>query len=68
MTTILRCTCEHNVQDILYGMGMRVHTRVRKPLGGSGDYECVTCGSKKQIKSAPEPKPAGKKRGRCGES
>lgn len=44
-TVIMRCTCDHEVQDKMYGKGMRVHNRIdggkaaKEPIG----YCCTVC-------------------------
>lgn len=43
MSIIKRCTCKSEVQDKLYGIGMRVHTPSKK----HGD-KCTVCGQRKQ--------------------
>ena len=38
-TKILRCSCKHAGQDILYGNGQRVHNQCEK----STKWRCVVC-------------------------
>ena len=36
---IIKCVCEHKVQDKLHGKGMRVANKTR-----SGGHRCTVCG------------------------
>jgi len=46
-TKIIKCKCEHEYQDVVYGKGNRVHNQA-----GSNDsrpaWRCTVCGDKKQ--------------------
>ncbi len=36
---ILKCSCQHEYQDKVYGKGMRVHTKCNK------GHRCTICGN-----------------------
>jgi len=39
-TTIIKCTCKHEFQDSVYGIGNRVGNETQ-----AGQYRCVVCGA-----------------------
>lgn len=42
MTRIVKCTCKHQYQDSLYGIGNRVANEFKTKLSGRG-YRCTVC-------------------------
>jgi len=38
-TKIVRCTCKHDTQDVMYGIGNRVANEMR-----TGQLKCTVCG------------------------
>lgn len=45
MVKIMRCTCQHEFQDQVYGPGMRVFNAAGKD-GKVSEYRCTVCGKK----------------------
>jgi len=43
-TCIMKCTCEHEYQDGLYGNRMRLHNRTGK-TGSTRGWRCTVCGN-----------------------
>jgi hypothetical protein len=39
MSKILKCKCQHQDQDQMYGPGNRVHNETKEP----GEYRCTVC-------------------------
>ena len=46
-TVILRCSCEHEYQDRVYGKGARVHNAMKKK-SGKITYRCTVCGAERE--------------------
>ena len=43
-TTRVRCKCQHEQQDAMYGKGIRIANRTMKGDAGRGyDYRCTVC-------------------------
>jgi hypothetical protein len=45
MVKIAGCTCEHEVQDELYGVGRRLHNAGKAPAGLVA-WICTVCGNR----------------------
>ena len=43
---VIKCNCNHDYQDKVYGKGMRVHNYAEK----AETYKCTVCGDKKKSK------------------
>jgi hypothetical protein len=39
-TKIIKCTCKHDVQDVMYGVGNRIANEMR-----TGQLKCTVCGT-----------------------
>lgn len=48
---ILKCTCPHEGQDRLHGLGNRVHNEM-KESGGTVSHRCTICCKEKTANSA----------------
>jgi len=61
---IMRCSCEHEFQDRLYGKGMRVFNQIKRSASHSNHARCSVCGVVKPIsENKAEPiKPNGNKK------
>jgi len=44
MDNIKPCMCKSDYQDQRYGIGMRVHTELKKVQGEPQRYSCTVCG------------------------
>lgn len=53
---IIKCTCSHEFQDALYGMGNRVCNPCTKRSDGSRSYRCTVCSTMRETKAQPKPK------------
>lgn len=49
MTAIKRCTCKHEFQDKIYGLGMRVMNYLSKKTGNAQVVRCTVCGKEHQL-------------------
>lgn len=47
MTTIMKCSCTNEQQDIIYGEKKRVFNRMAKMSGTQYSYRCTVCGMEK---------------------
>lgn len=48
---ILRCSCEHKIQDQYHGIYKRVHNPLKKDRGRQQEWRCTVC---KKTKTGPE--------------
>ena len=55
---ILPCHCKHAFQDERYGLGRRVHNRMKDKVPGVEQYRCTVCGTPRTLS---QPKPEQKK-------
>ncbi len=44
---ILPCSCDHAYQDRIYGIGKRVHSRMKQSDKSSNMYRCTVCTKEK---------------------
>jgi len=51
---VIKCTCKHEVQDKMYGPGMRVHNFAKAVLNKQGGYRCTVCKAIKPLNIKPE--------------
>ena len=47
MTKILKCTCQHEYQDEIYGKGNRVHNPLKTSQHEQPKYRCTVCKQEK---------------------
>ena len=47
MAKIIKCNCEHEGQDKMYGKGNRVANEVVSKSGTKKIYRCTVCGKEK---------------------
>ena len=43
----IKCTCVHEFQDQNYGMGMRLHTKVKQKVSTDKTWRCTVCGKER---------------------